>query len=117
MKRTPLKRKTPMRRVAMPRQGAKPSKLQKKKDDPGSLYWRNKCDTLWSILIRKGGTCEKCGIEGRMEAHHLLTRSRKHLRHKIENGICLCCRCHKFGAGSFPEVAVAATPWLATAFP
>lgn len=111
MKRTPLRRKTPLKRSGIK---AKPtSPLAKRKADVSSKYWLTKCDKIWSELIRSTGSCVKCGKHGRTEAHHLITRARKHLRHKLECGIELCMRCHKFGAGSAHDDPVVFTQWLA----
>lgn len=115
LKRSPLQRKTPLKRTGINRK--RKSDLQKRKDDPGSTYWRNKADALWSELIRSQGRCAKCGKEGRTEAHHLLTRSRKHLRHKLENGLELCMHCHKYGKESAHDDPVAFAQWLSLAFP
>jgi len=115
MKKSPLQRKTPLRRTGIKRKPK--SALQKRKDDTGSTYWRNRADKLWSELVRSQGKCAKCGKVGRTEAHHLLTRARKHLRHKLENGIELCMRCHKYGPESAHDDPTAFSQWLGMAEP
>ena len=76
----------------------KKTKLQKSKADPNSRYWRNKADKLWSELVRArdGDKCAICGAEKNVQAHHLVDRVIKILRHRLENGISLCPGCHKF---------------------
>jgi hypothetical protein len=76
----------------------KKSKLQKKKDDPRSKYWKARADKLWGMVIHEiYGECaigENCA--GNLEAHHLITRSNVGTRHSIENGILLCSKHHKY---------------------
>ena len=60
-------------------------------------------DALWrdAIKARDGEWCMKCKSRKANQAHHIFTRSIKHLRHDIENGIALCAYCHtldKFGS-------------------
>ncbi len=76
----------------------KKTKLQKKKDNPCSKYWRTKADTLWSKLIREReeNKCVICGAKENIQAHHLISRDVKVLRHCLDNGISLCPSCHKF---------------------
>jgi len=76
----------------------KKSKLQKKKDDSKSTYWRNKADKLWGAIIHEiyNGCAVGEGCAGNLEAHHLIGRDHKHSRHRIENGILLCSLHHKY---------------------
>ena len=71
-------------------------------------YWRLKADGLWSEIVRSPGHCEICGREGKprsdgkcisgLNAHHLITKgSAPKYRHDVNNGICLCVTCHKWG--------------------
>jgi hypothetical protein len=57
-----------------------------------------KADNLWkkAIRIRDKGICQKCLKKGN-NPHHIFTRSIKHMRHYLENGILLCPYCHVFG--------------------
>jgi hypothetical protein len=45
------------------------SALQKKKDNPGSLYWRKKADKAWSDAVKKdaGGICAVCAAVMKQE--------------------------------------------------
>jgi len=85
MKRTPLKRKTPLRKASQ-----KAKRIQERR-----------MDVKWSKCIRAIRKCAMCGETNKqLHAHHLITRSRKCLRWKLENGLCLCASCHKLGAES-----------------
>ena len=112
MKRSPLKRRTPLKRSPMKRGRKKQRPLAERKADPTSDYWLKKCDELWSKLVRSSGCCAKCGKEGKTEAHHLITRARKHLRHLLINGVELCYRCHQRGEGSAHEDITGFRMWL-----
>jgi len=67
--------------------------------------WQKKTDTMWSLVIRQVGRCEWCGAAGikgkngsyrNLDAHHIISRGHTSYRHLVENGVCLCKRCHKF---------------------
>lgn len=73
------------------------SKLQKKKDNPRSTYWKSKADKLWGELIHLDGSCAVCGSsEKKLEAHHLISRAVVNTRHDPRNGILLCSWHHKY---------------------
>ncbi len=94
----------------------KKTALQKSRDNVRSKYWRKKADTRWSLKVRArdGNRCVMCGATENAQAHHLIDRSAKLLRHKLKNGLTLCPKCHKFNRrrsahkGAIPFVA-----WLA----
>ena len=79
------------------------------KDNPNSMYWRKKADTVWSDRVRECEVCEITGKEGiprkdgmcvkGLEAHHLIGRQRYKFRHDLRNGICLSVATH----GSLPN--------------
>lgn len=49
----------------------------------------------WSRKIKEKGFCEKCGSKERLEAHHILEWSEYPKgRIDINNGMCLCLKCH-----------------------
>ena len=85
VKQTELKRKAPMRRTKKKRKRRKPDK-----DNPHSLYWRNRADTLWSKVIRLPGKCLMCPRTDNLQAHHNIRRDAVFYRHRLENGVCLC---------------------------
>jgi len=98
--------------------------LAKRKAARNSKYWQNKSMALWRELVvwKWGGKCavnnfvSKCA--GPLQAHHLITRSVKHLQHSVENGVCLCAKhhifCHKLSAHGAP---MAFSQWFHDAFP
>jgi len=54
-----------------------------------------KLDKAWSEAIRWRDTyCQKCGSEERLSAAHLFSRTNRSVRWDLDNGICLCYRCH-----------------------
>jgi len=76
----------------------KKSKLQKKKDNPNSTFWKKKCDQLIKELCfkRDQHRCCYCGSEKYINAHHLITRNQLSTRWILLNLITLCAKCHKF---------------------
>lgn len=72
-----------------------------------------KADRLWSqaIKARDKGRCQKCGKPG-TDPHHIFTRSIKHLRHDLRNGVTLCKGCHVFGPTSAHKGPEAFRDWL-----
>jgi len=53
------------------------------------------CDGLWRRIVKASGRCAICGRSDRqLHAHHLITKTARFFRHNVENGICLCARCH-----------------------
>jgi len=90
----PLTRKTPMARGPGPKRtrAKKPAKPKPK----STTYWKTKCDTLWSKLVRLPGRCLICGATQHLQAHHLIGRRCIYFRHWPENGVCLCPQCHEY---------------------
>lgn len=55
----------------------------------------------WRIAVLSVGYCESCGSTVRLEAHHVLPKAKfPHLIHDINNGKCLCHKCHKLFHGA-----------------
>ena len=69
-----------------------------------SRTWKKKSDDLWSKVVKSGGRCEICNSGGKLDAHHIITRTRLRYRHDLSNGICLCSRCHRFDPDISPHV-------------
>jgi len=93
----------------------KKSNLQKKKDNPMSKYWKTKADGLWGKVIHE--IYPSCAVgeacSGNVEAHHLITRANTATRHRIENGIGLCSKHHKFCPNlSAHKAPLAFSEWL-----
>ena len=57
-----------------------------------------KLDTAWSKRIKQFGSCEVCGKNKPLNAHHFYSRSIRVVRWDIDNGFCLCVGCHVFSS-------------------
>ena len=93
----------------------KKSKLQKKIDDVGSSFWRNKSDKLWKELVfRKWDSqCAICHEKNWVQAHHAIPCNMHSHRHIINNGICLCAKHHRFSFELSPHKApIAFAKWM-----
>ncbi len=55
-------------------------------------------DKLWSEIVRSGGECEFCGSIAYLNAHHHYGRRAESTRWDIDNGICLCPKCHVYSS-------------------
>lgn len=55
-------------------------------------------DALWAkaVKARAWECCEYCKKTGRLEAHHVIGRRNKTLRHVVSNGFALCHAHHRF---------------------
>lgn len=98
----------------------KKSKLQKRKDNPDSTYWRNKADKLWKEFVAMSWDheCAVCGSKDYVQAHHLIPREMRSHRHAIANGILLCASHHKYSFEMSPHKApVAFIMWLINSRP
>lgn len=95
MKRTPLKRSTPLRKKAR----AKTHNAIVKEAAAGRKLTRTQliklCDPIWSKLVKlhAHGKCEICPAEA-IDSHHMVGRRHMALRWRIENGMALCRGCH-----------------------
>ena len=76
-------------------------KAKQWKDKPiTDKYGRTKRreDHVWQKAIRDRDkcTCQRCGTyEKYIHTHHVATRARRpDLKHDVNNGVCLCGRCH-----------------------
>lgn len=56
---------------------------------------RTRADALWSSIIRSQGRCLRCGIQSALQAAHIIGRARLSVRWNLDNGLCLCARCHR----------------------
>jgi hypothetical protein len=67
----------------------------------------------WSNAVRVVGKCEVCSSTTRLNAHHILDRKYYHAyRFDVNNGICLCPSCHKFGKFSAHKNPIWFVRWL-----
>lgn len=76
----------------------KKSKLQKRKDDFNSSYYRKICDELVRKLtfIRDNGKCIICDSIKLPNAHHLINRHHYGTRWEYQGQVLLCSLHHKF---------------------
>lgn len=75
------------------------------KHKPSRKKLKNKCDKLWSEIIRSQGRCEVCGTLKANFPHHVIGRRNFMLRWDIRNGCLLCANHHtagKFSAHNDP---------------
>ena len=61
---------------------------------PSRKTLKRKADKLWREIIHSRGSCEICGESFHLNAHHIVTRGKHHLRWDIRNGCLLCVHCH-----------------------
>jgi len=55
-------------------------------------------DKEWSTLVKKNQpTCLICGSVKLLQAHHIILRNIKQVRHEPLNGVTLCPKHHKYG--------------------
>ena len=77
----------------------------------------NRCDKLWSGIIRSKGYCEASEVSeclGILQACHIGRRGDNAIRHDLENGLCLCVKHHYwFDKGDKWET----TQWFDKKFP
>lgn len=82
------------------------TKLQKKKDNPNSSYWRTKALNVWReiCLIKYGNKCAICSSTEHLEAHHIISKKTcKSLTYNTTNQICLCSKHHNWhGTENYP---------------
>ena len=97
------------------------TKLQKKKDNQRSAYWKTKADKAWGKLIHS--MFDRCAVDngecsGNLEAHHLINRSNVCTRHSVDNGIILCSSHHKWNKYLSAHMApLSFSEWLMMARP
>ena len=50
---------------------------------------------LWSLCVRgRQRVCRICGSDRGLQAHHIRSRSNAATRFDLENGLCVCSKCH-----------------------
>lgn len=55
-------------------------------------------DLLWSKCVKKRAKnrCEICKDDTILHAHHIFTRTKYGTRWMLQNGVCLCPKCHRY---------------------
>lgn len=86
MKRTRLRRKSWIRRG----KGIRKVSTRRRTELELDRHARLAC------LAAAGGRCERCGSEGALEWHHVVSRRLRALRWLLENSLCLCPSCHRW---------------------
>ena len=85
------------------------SKLQVKKDNPNSNYWKKKADKAWGAFQHHHfrhcivGSIEPGTCSGPLNQHHLISRGNVFLRHEIENCASLCVWHHLYSTTCSPH--------------
>ena len=78
------------------------SKLQKKKDNQYSTYWRNRADKEVTKYYT-GLPCAICGTTHNTCGHHIVPREVPTFRHDPDNLIPLCEKHHKYSNDLAPH--------------
>ena len=75
------------------------SALQKKKDNPNSLYYQRKALKAWReiCVLRFNNKCAVCNCTEKLEAHHIISKKTcKSIMYSIPNQLLLCTKHHNF---------------------
>jgi 5-methylcytosine-specific restriction endonuclease McrA len=66
----------------------------KKVKRPTRTQLIKKADKLFSLIVHKRGSCEKCGSRNALQTAHIISRINKNLRWNQDNVLLLCAGCH-----------------------
>lgn len=108
MKRTPLKRKTPLKRSQKPMK-----RTVKRRNSVKSISaLKKQADAVFSLFIRTrdGGKCYTCEVVKpikEMQNGHYITRGCNQLRYDTRNCHCQCVGCNIFKSGNMPAYSLA----------
>lgn len=87
--------------------------MRKHRRGPDALLSR-KLDLAWSKAIRQKAFCEWCGrSDSVLHAHHIIGRRNHRTRWMLQNGCCICYRCHRLAH----EEPLAFADWIRSARP
>ena len=56
--------------------------------------YKEKCDRLFSEIVRMAGACSNCGSTHSLQCAHIISRRYSSTRCDIRNAWCLCAGCH-----------------------
>ena len=75
---------------------------------------RRKALEAWSKAVkeRDSWTCQMCGRKEFVRSHHILPKELLDTRLELNNGVALCCKCHKYSMKSAHKNGVYFTGWL-----
>ena len=104
------------------------SKLQKKKNDPFSKYWENKCNKVFWEIFNIQYAVSYCRIgydegfkncKGRIERHHLIKKDNYLTKWEFQNILELCSHHHsRYGKQLGPHsTPILFSVWLEEKFP
>ena len=82
---------------------------------PAKGRLRDMADQLWSLAVKEDWDhkCVACGHRGTLNSHHLIPRQFFSTRYDLQNGICMCGRCHQFCPNISPhQNAAGFLEWL-----
>lgn len=102
MKRSPLKRKTELRRKRpKPRRVRAACTVRGCARPPKAAsmcltHCKRECDRLFSLAVRARGYCERCGSTERLQCSHIVSRRYLAVRWLRMNAEALCAKCHHF---------------------
>jgi len=71
-------------------------KRRKKRKKREISLLRDKCDILFSKIVRSRGFCRKCGTRKQLQCAHIVSRSYKVTKWNLDNAFCLCKSCHTY---------------------
>lgn len=75
----------------------KPAKRAKGRTQQSRTAARDKCDDLFSKLIReRDGWCQRCGSTEYLQCAHIIRRRYFGIRCSADNALALCRSCHTF---------------------
>lgn len=60
---------------------------------------KNRCDRLFSLIVRQLDHCEHCGEDGhivQLQCAHWISRRYSWTRTDFDNAFCLCAACHRW---------------------
>ena len=79
----------------------RPKRINKRKQAKRD---RRKLDMEWrEAVVARDRVCVICGEPDKPNAHHIIPREVKSLRHDVMNGIALCSGCHRFRTTCSPH--------------
>lgn len=112
MKRTPIERRTPMRRNTPPgnfQRGPQPKRSRSAVQRERARAWkadRKESEILFGQIVRSAPWCLYCGQPRGLQCAHIMRRGHNLTRCDLKNAVALCGRCHtQFTTGAIVEWA------------
>ena len=77
---------------------------------PTNKSLEKQCRELWSKCVRaRQRACRICGSDRALQGHHIRSVSHLSTRFDLQNGLCVCSRCHlnqKFRPEKFQDMVI-----------